>query len=313
MGRGGWRGRWRPTLRVVAYLALFFALTQLAELALLLLLLATGVLRVVPALETLTTSPLVLPLYGAGLLAALGVTWAFARLLDHRPLLDFGLRPGGPWLRDAAAGFGLGALLMALIFVVELGAGWYRLEAVEWGAEPLDQVVSRLAVALLFFVMVAFLEELSFRGYVLQNLERAWGSLVALFASSAVFAAFHLLNPGAGVIPVLALVIAGLMLGSGYLVTRALWLPIGLHLAWNFFQGPVFGFPVSGTAAGVLLRLVPAGPDAVTGGPFGPEASLIGVAAEVAGLALLWLWSQRRWPRQEPAEARARMGAGRIS
>ena len=78
------------------------------------------------------------------------------------------------------------------------------------------------------------------------------------------------------------------------MVTRALWLPIGLHFAWNFFQGPVFGFPVSGTQTSTLLQLEPVGPELLTGGRFGPEASLVGVAAELLGIALLWWWASRR-------------------
>src|SRR5581483_6741863 len=117
---------------------------------------------------------------------------------------------------------------------------------------------------------------------------------VALVASSVVFAALHLANPGAGVVSTLTLVVAGLLLGSAYLATRTLWLPMGLHFGWNFFQGPVFGFPVSGTEESTLLRLAPSGAPLLTGGRFGPEASVVGVGAEIVGIALLWLWASRR-------------------
>jgi membrane protease YdiL (CAAX protease family) len=107
------------------------------------------------------------------------------------------------------------------------------------------------------------------------------------------FALAHLANPGSSPVAVLGLFFAGLLLAAGYLATSRLWLPIGLHLSWNFCQGPVFGFPVSGFAAPSLLAVEPVGPEALTGGPFGPEASLIGILAELIGIGLIWLWAGR--------------------
>jgi hypothetical protein len=83
------------------------------------------------------------------------------------------------------------------------------------------------------------------------------------------------------------LVASGLFLASGYLRTRQLWLPIGLHIGWNFFEGPLFGFAVSGTGPFTLIRQVPTGPELLTGGAFGPEAGLIVLPALGIGLILI--------------------------
>jgi uncharacterized protein len=288
------RERWRPALRAVLYFIAFVLTYGAASLLVYGVLLLAGLEFLLMTGQPIVTSPIVLPLYLLVLLAVLGLTWLFARLLDRRRLQDFGLALKGPWLRDLGLGTGLGILLMSAITVVELLSGWYRLAGFGWEVQPIGTLLGAIVVSFLLFVMVALIEELAFRGYILQNLEREWGPSVALIASSTIFAALHSTNPGADVVPILSLIAAGLLLGAGYLITRTLWLPIGLHFSWNFFQGPIFGFPVSGASAGGLLRPVAVGPDSLTGGSFGPEASLVGVAAEVLGLALLWVWASKR-------------------
>ena len=111
--------------------------------------------------------------------------------------------------------------------------------------------------------------------------------------SAGLFALLHAFNPGFGITALVGLFLAGVLLAGAYLATRQLWLPMALHLSWNFSEGPLFGFPVSGLPAEGLLTITPHGPDAVTGGAFGPEAGLvvlvgIGLAALViAGYARL--------------------------
>ena len=113
------------------------------------------------------------------------------------------------------------------------------------------------------------------RGYHLQTLASGinlfWGVLI----SSAIFGALHLANPNASWVAAVGIFFAGLFLALGYLRTGQLWLSIGLHIGWNFFEGVVFGFPVSGTASYPLLRIQVSGPPLWTGAAFGPEAGLI--------------------------------------
>ncbi|KMS59215.1 abortive infection protein [Novosphingobium barchaimii LL02] len=134
------------------------------------------------------------------------------------------------------------------------------------------------------------IEETLFRGVIQRQLEAMFGTWVALAATSAFFGLAHLTNPGATLFAAFAIACeAGILLGSAYLVTRRLWAPIGLHMAWNFTQGWVFSIPVSGGKPPVgLLETRLMGPQWLTGGAFGLEASAVAlVAASSAGVVLL--------------------------
>jgi hypothetical protein len=117
--------------------------------------------------------------------------------------------------------------------------------------------------------------------------------------SSAVFGALHLSNPHASWVAAVGILFAGLFLALGYLRTGQLWLSIGLHIGWNFFEGVVFGFPVSGTASYPLLRIQVSGPPLWTGAAFGPEAGLIVMPAILFGALLILLYSRRHSPSKE--------------
>jgi len=133
-------------------------------------------------------------------------------------------------------------------------------------------------------------EEILMRGIVFRQLEAWLGSWLALALSSALFGALHIMNPGASWFSSLAIAVeAGILLGAAYMLTRRLWLAIGIHAAWNFTQGWVFSVPVSGGEAPLgLLITRRAGPEWLTGGAFGLEASVVAmVVATLAGLVLL--------------------------
>jgi membrane protease YdiL (CAAX protease family) len=121
-------------------------------------------------------------------------------------------------------------------------------------------------------------EELIFRGMIFRLLERALGSWIAVLLSALLFGAAHLANPDATLVSTLAIMLtAGVILAALYLLTRSLWWVIGLHLGWNFFEGPIFGAPLSGRTMPVLLHASLTGPQAWTGGTFGPEAGLVAI------------------------------------
>src|SRR5690606_9572920 len=190
-------------------------------------------------------------------LAALIVAAASALVghtLDRRRFDDFGLRLSARWWADFAAGVVIGALLMGGIFVVELGAGWVEIDGYLAGAGDQPFVIALLGPVVLF-VGVGFYEELLFRGYHLRNMAEGLcvgrlgprGALVlAAVLSSIVFGLAHSSNSEASLISTSYIALAGVMLALGLLWTSELALPIGLHLSWNFCQGNLFGFPVSG-------------------------------------------------------------------
>jgi membrane protease YdiL (CAAX protease family) len=112
--------------------------------------------------------------------------------------------------------------------------------------------------------------------------------------SSVLFGLAHVANPSASVVSTLGIVGAGLLFSWMYLATGRLWLPMAFHWSWNFAQGPLFGFPVSGYAGEGLLSVVVRGPAWVTGGEFGPEAGALGLLAEVAAALAILAWYRAR-------------------
>ena len=237
----------------------------------------------------------------ASLLATLGTVWLAGRLLDRRPFKDFGLSIDGNWWADLGFGLLLGAVLMLGIFLLELAAGWVTVT----GTFTAQRGPFALAVLipLLSFIMVGIYEELFSRGYQLTNFAEGFGNqmprraalLLATVITATIFGVMHALNPNASLMSTVNLILAGLFLAVGYLLTGRLGIPIGLHIAWNFFQGNVFGFPVSGTSlgSGTFIAIAQGGPDLWTGGAFGPEAGLIGIGAMLVGSALTVWWV--RW------------------
>ena len=241
----------------------------------------------------------------AGLVGAFLSVWLAGRFLDRRSFSDFGFHLGGGWWLDLLFGIALGALLMSIIFFVELGLGWVEVV----GAFETLGTSGPFALSLLFpvamYLCVSLSEETVFRGYQLKNaaeglyhpvLGPRGAVLVAWVLSSVFFGLLHADNPGATFVSTLNIVLAGLMLGFGYVISGELAIPIGLHIAWNFFQGAVYGFPVSGFGpfGATFLATEQTGPKAWTGGPFGPEAGLLAPIVMLLGISLIALWTRLR-------------------
>ncbi len=145
-----------------------------------------------------------------------------------------------------------------------------------------------MAIWFLIFAVVGWQEELLSRGYWLQNLADGLNLQWALFISAALFAMMHLGNPNASWVAIVGLFAAGYFLAYGYVLTRQLWLSVGLHIGWNFFEGNVFGFQVSGLDTFRLIHQTVHGPELWTGGAFGPEAGLIVLPAMAFGAVLIY-------------------------
>lgn len=183
-------------------------------------------------------------------------------------------------LATGAALFGATMLVLWLLGVAEIGPGH------GW---------SGFLLALLGSTGAAFSEEILFRAIVFRILSGWLGDLAALAISAALFGLLHAGNPGATVVSSAAIALeAGILLGAAYMVTRQIWLPIGLHLAWNLTEGGVFGASVSGTEVPGLLSSHFAGDPLLTGGDFGPEASAVAVIVCLAAAALLFTVARRR-------------------
>jgi membrane protease YdiL (CAAX protease family) len=234
-----------------------------------------------------TSGTATLAVAAATALATVLSVWIMRRYFDGPALLDLGLRRRPGWLADVVFGLVLGPLMFGAILLLLVALGW---ASIERGTIDL----AGLVVAFATFVLVAFSEEVFSRGWVLQVLERGRGTRVAVIGSAAIFALLHAFNPGFGLTALLGLFLAGLLFAQAYVVTRQLWLPMALHLSWNFSEGPLFGFPVSGLPGEGLLEVKLSGPDLVTGGAFGPEAGLVVVfGIALASLAIYRLGRRR--------------------
>lgn len=217
------------------------------------------------------------------------------RYLDRRSFVSLGLRWNQQALLDLLFGFALAGLLMTLIYSLEWMAGWLKFEGFVWQQLPWYSVILRSFVGLLSLgVLVSWLEELSDRGYLLQNLKDGLNLPWALFLSSAMFTARHLGNPNTTWMSTLGIFLAGFFLAYGWVRTRQLWISLGLHAGWNFFEGIVFGFPISGLKSFHLIRQTVSGPEWITGGDFGPEAGFVLILAMVIGTLLIYWWTRGR-------------------
>ena len=208
----------------------------------------------------------------------------FGRLVEHRQLSDVSLK-GAPV--ELLAGLAIGALLFSLVVAVIALLGGYQVV----GTRPASVLYPIIGLSIVSGVT----EEIMLRGLFFRIIENWLGSWVALVLSAALFGALHLGNPNATLVAGGAIAIeAGVMLAAIYMVTRRLWAAIGLHAAWNFTQGGVFGIPVSGFDVQGLLVPRITGPELLTGGDFGAEASLPAMLICTAfGIALLVIAARR--------------------
>jgi membrane protease YdiL (CAAX protease family) len=205
--------------------------------------------------------------------------------LGDRPRDDL---PGSGSLPDLGKGIVAGALLFSAVVGIAALFGIYR---VTGHGSTSDLLVPLVSTA----ILPGFMEELLFRGILFRWIEEFGGSWAALVVTSALFGLAHILNPGATWFSSFAIAVeAGLLLGGTYMLTRNLWMPIGLHAAWNFIQGAVFGVPISGSPTNGLLRSTLSGPTLLSGGSFGLEASVIAlVICTLAGIWFVWLAVKR--------------------
>lgn len=232
------------------------------------------------------------------------------RYLDRRSFSSLGLQLERQTVLDILAGILITFLMMGFISLSMNALRWAHVEGFVWqtessavehanGTSALStptawSVIGNTLLYLLLFVLVGWEEELLSRGYHLQTLASGTNLLWGTLLSSALFGFLHLGNPNATWVSTLGILLAGLFLAYGYLRTGKLWLSIGLHIGWNFFEGVVFGFPVSGLETYRLMQTAVHGPELWTGGAFGPEAGLILLPAMAIGSVLIYLYTRRR-------------------
>ncbi len=238
------------------------------------LLLAAGA---IPEIGDPATSP---HLSSIATLVAFALVYVlYVRVVEWRPARELSIK-GAPL--ELGAGAFVGAGLFTLTIVSIWAAGCYEVTGVA-GARA-------AAPALSLALGSGVAEEILIRGVIFRITEEGLGTWLAIVISSLLFGLAHAANPHASLVSGLAVALeAGVLLAAAFVLTRRLWLPIGLHFAWNFVQGGVFGVAVSGHAIGGLLKGRLSGPALLSGGPFGAEASVFAVAyCLAAGVFLLY-------------------------
>ncbi len=213
------------------------------------------------------------------------------RFVDKRPFTKLGLRVNSNAIKDLLFGFAITAAMMGLIYLIEWTLGWLTFDGFAWEFQSPGRVVREVLLMLAVYILVGWQEELVSRGYWLQNIEEGLNLDWAVFISSLFFSVAHYGNPGFDWAPLLGLLISGYFLAYAYIRTRSLWLPIGLHIGWNFFEGTIFGFQVSGTESYRLILQSVSGPTLWTGGAFGPEAGLVLIPGLLFGFVAIWWYT----------------------
>lgn len=241
---------------------------------------ATG--AITSALQNPVAALLIGPLLGVLVL------WLYrlsVRAFEKRSVLELAAPSAA---RRGLTGVAVGVLLASATIGLMALFGGYRVTG--WGS------LSGALAVIGTMMAVAIAEEVLFRAIIFRLVQNHWGTWLALVVSSALFGLIHLLNPGATLWGVLAISVeAGLMLGAAYVATGSLWLSIGLHFGWNVAIVALFGTVTSGSeVAGSLVSATTSGPDWLSGGAFGPEASVFAIAVCTIASIILLRTAQRR-------------------
>ena len=196
------------------------------------------------------------------------VTWLFRTHIDRKSFKSLGFEWNNEHKKDAIIAFCLGLVLIITGFVFLSVLGVLHVTSVTFAPQLLLMYV-------VILICVSLVEEVSIRGYVLKNLLEATDKHVALIITACCFGLLHIGNPNVNMLSMVNIVLAGILLGLYYIYRQNLWFPIALHFSWNFFQGPVLGFEVSGIELESLVNQKISGSIWLTGGDFGLEGSAL--------------------------------------
>jgi len=280
---GRLRSGWRLGLFVCAFFALLILLQSVAHLVF-----------VIEELLHISAGPFTeqIVFRVVFLSAAVLAGWICNYWLEGLPWRVLGLSFHTGWCRDLLLGSAIGAVSLAIAAFIAFAAGRLSFEFSE--RQILFAVGRALVGTAVLFIVAALAEEAAFRGYPLQTMIRAHLIVFGILITSVLpFAAAHLQNPSFTVLSFTNTALAGLLFAVAYLRTRSLWFPLGVHWAWNFTQGSIFGGPVSGVTitSHPLLHSFDKGPAWVTGGSYGLEGGVCCTVALV--ITTLFIWRTR--------------------
>jgi len=227
--------------------------------------------------------------YALGYVAALISLLLLWKFLNKKKIQDLGF---GLFLINIIFGLLLGAISIAIIFFILLFTD--NIELINTLSNPNFSTYS--ITYLIFFILVGLFEELVFRGYIMSTLaDRGRRKVTIYMVSALIFGIAHLANQNVTLLGIFNIFLVGILFAYMYDKTQSLWTPIGYHITWNYFQGNVFGFPVSGTTPyGVYTIDVSSGNDLLTGDSFGLEGGLLATLMIIFGFICTYLFSGKR-------------------
>ncbi len=209
------------------------------------------------------------------------------KVIEKRSLSSIGFNKNN-WLKKYSLGFLIGLAMMSIIVLILLPFGYITIEK-----NPIQPVgvsaISSVLVILFGWIIQGATEEIVTRGWLLNILSTKYNIGVGLLISSTLFGLMHLTNPNINYIAVINIILVGLFYGLYVIKTNDLWAVCGMHTAWNFAQGNLFGFEVSGidVSVGSLIDLNLVGNDSITGGIFGPEAGIVATFILLVSIVIL--------------------------
>lgn len=224
-------------------------------------------------------------LSAVGLIPLALIIFTFRKFLDRKTILSMGFSFRNRF-RDLCAGF-------IIAFILMVGGSLILYATNQIGLSSIPFKVSGIIFSFILFIIVALNEEILFRGYILNNLLDSSNKYVALLISALIFSMLHSLNPNFSFLAFINILLAGLILGSTYIFTRNIWFPISLHLFWNFLQGPVMGYSVSGMKIESVFKVNLKGSDLINGGQFGFEGSLVCTLLLIPAILMILFYYKR--------------------
>lgn len=226
---------------------------------------------------------------GGGTIGGILATILLWKFLNKKTLKELGFKRS--W-KDFLFGLFLGAISITMIFLLLLATG--NIKLLNAFSQP-DFNAFTLSF-LIMFILVGFFEEMFFRGYVIKTMaSRQNKKWVIYLVSAVVFSIVHGVNPNVSIIGLINIVFVGLLFAYMFERTNRLWLPIGYHITWNYFQGSVFGFAVSGISPHGLYQIdITNGNALLTGGAFGLEGGLFATIFILIGFLITWLYTKNR-------------------
>jgi uncharacterized protein len=278
---GRLRSGWRLLVFVLAYFAVFFLITSALRVPYVLL---YGVIPNLPYAEFIENFIFRFALLATALIAG----YLCLKFLEGLPWRALGLTLHEHWFRDLLVGSVIGIASLAVGVGVALIGGGLKFHLNSTGSAA--GVARALLSSGALFVIAALAEEAMARGYPLQTFTRAHLTRLGVLLTSLFFAMLHLFNPNVFPVALVNTTLAGVWLAVAYLRTRSLWFPLGVHWAWNWALGSLFGLPVSGLhlVSHPLLQATDAGPTWLTGGSYGLEGGVAGTIALLLSTLFIW-------------------------